>query len=230
MKSRHLIGTGALAVALSLLGAQGLSGQETHENPLPHFLFPSFQEGVIIMKAGKPSSSLINYNLLEERMITESNGTYRYLKDPKFIDTIYISDRVFIPVEEIFYEILSDGKYTLYLQNRATFAPTGQEVGYGVKSQTTGPTRFKRYELNKSWGEVAHMDLNADGEIRLSPIYWIMREGELKKFINGKQFIRLFPEYSKKLQGFLGKENINFKSREDIIRLGNYLNTLTGGE
>ncbi|TNF38775.1 MAG: hypothetical protein EP313_07495, partial [Bacteroidetes bacterium] len=96
-----------LALAIGIMLSPDASGQNSQENPLPHFIFPEFREGLVVMKEGKPFTALLNYNLLEQRMVTELNGTYRYSRDPAIIDTIYIGERVFVPVDRIFYELLS---------------------------------------------------------------------------------------------------------------------------
>jgi len=103
-----------LFIVLSL----NLSGQDNKGNPLPHFLFPSFKDGLVLMKDGKIFSSLLNYNMVEEKMIIELNGTYRYSKNPQLIDTIHLGDRVFVPVENAFFEILSSGLVTFFLQRK----------------------------------------------------------------------------------------------------------------
>ncbi len=126
-----------------------LSGQDNKGNALPHFLFPSFKEGLVKMKDGKNFLTLLNYNLVEERMITELDGIYRYSKDPQVIDTIYLENRVFVPVENAFYEILSSGSVTFFLQNKSNYTPKGNEVGYGAKSQSVGRTQYSRFELSE---------------------------------------------------------------------------------
>lgn len=228
MKHRHITFTAALYVTLILLSTMGVSGQENRENKLPHFLFPSFGDGVVFMKDDKPFSAMLNYNLLEQRMVTELNGTYRYSKDPALIDSVLIGDRVFIPVEDKFYELISRGMFTFLVQHRATLIEAGHDVGYGVKSQSTGPTQYKRFEMNRYWGDVAYMDLPPESEVQNAPVFWVKRDEVLEKFNNGRQLLKLFPEFKQPLQGFLDREKINFKSPEDVTRLGNYLNTLAG--
>jgi len=228
MKSQPLSFTAAVVLLLVLPAISDATGQVSREYSLPHFLFPSFREGIVIMKDQKRFSAMLNYNLLEQRMVTEFNGTYRYSKDPKLIDTIYIDGRPFVPVEDIFYEILSVGKFPLFVQNYATFVAAGHDVGYGDKSQSTGPTRHKRFEMNSYWGDVAYLDLPADGVVNPTPLYWIGRDGVLEKFSNGRHLIRLFPDYRQALQEFIDKEKINFKSSEDVSKLGSYLNNISG--
>jgi hypothetical protein len=206
-----------------------LPGQDNKGNPLPHFLFPSFKEGIVIMKEGKDFNTLLNYNMVEEKMVTEVNGTYRYSKNPQVIDSIYLENRIFVPVGDIFYEILSSGQVTFYLQNKSNFSPKGSNVGYGTQSKSVGATQYKRFELTQviyQYNDVAYIDLPPNVDITPSSVFWVNKDGNMEKFTTEKQFLKLFPEYETELKEFIKKENIKFKSREDIIRLGNYSNEI----
>jgi len=221
----------AAAFTLSLgLVSPGMSGQVEMENPIPHFLFPDFRKGVIIMKEGSSVPAMLNYNMLEERMVTEFNGSYRYARDPDLIDTVYIEDRIFVPVNRIFYEILSSGEITFYIQNRVTFVPEGQEVGYGRTSQTVGPTRYRRYETNPLYGEVGHLEIPNKGELKPASVFMVSRGDRLRRFTNARQLMKILPEFNQGIDQYTGSGEVNFKSAADIAALGDYLNGLAAGK
>ena len=229
MKSIHFFLKTTLFTLFIVILSYDLSGQDNKGNPLPHFIFPSFKEGRVIMKEGKNFSTLLNYNMVDEKMITELNGTYRYAKNPQLIDTIYLENRVFVPVENVFYEILSNGSVTFFLQNRSNLTPKGTDIGFGMKSRSVGRTQLKRFELQNvvnNLGEVANIDLPPDVEITPAPVFWIRKNDKLEKFSTEKQFLKIFSEYEPDLKVYIEKENIKIKSREDVIRLGNYCNEI----
>jgi hypothetical protein len=206
-----------------------LSGQDNKGNPLPHFLFPSFKEGLLIMKDGSKISTLLNYNMVDERMITELNGIYLYSKNPELIDTVYLEKRVFVPVDKVFYEVLSSGSVTFFLQNKCYCIFKGADIGYGTKSQSVGPTNYKRFELkttNYQHAEVAYIDLPPNVEITPASVFWVSRNNKMQRFNNEKQLLRMFPEYERELTKYIKEKNINIKIREDLIRLGNYCNDI----
>lgn len=218
-----------LASAMLMFEAPVISAQSSESNKFPHLLFPEFSKGVVIMKDDKPFSAMLNFNLLEQRMVTELNGTYRYSKDPALIDSVLIGDRVFIPVEDKFYEVISYGRFTFLVQHRATLIEAGHDVGYGVKSQSTGPTQHKRFEMNSYWGDVAYMDIPADSEVKTAPVFWVRQGSSLEKFSNAKQLMKILPGYKPVIQEYIDQEKVNFKSPEDVTRLGRYLNAFAGG-
>jgi hypothetical protein len=229
MKPIHSSFKTTLFVLIIVILSFDLSGQDNHGYPLPHFLFPSFKEGLVIMQDGKKFSTLLDYHMVDERMITELNGTYRYAKDPQLIDTIYLENRVFVPVENAFYEILSSGPVTFFLQNKSNYTPVGADVGYGAKSRSVGPTQHRRFELipvSELGGEVVNIDLPSNVDVTPASVFWVSKNGNLEKFSTEKQFLKLFPEYQPELKEYIKKENINIRSREDVIRLGDYCNEI----
>ena len=228
MNIKSILLTAIVALAIFTVNDSVVSAQGSSNKTLPHFLFPEFREGVVIMKADKPFSTRLNYNMLEERMVTEFNGAYRYSKDPALIDSILIDGRVFVPVEDKFYEVISRGRFTFMVQHRATLIEAGNEVGYGVKSQSTGPTQYKRFELNSYWGNVAYLDIPADSEVKAVPVFWVSQGSSIEKFSNAKQLMKILPGYEPVIEEYLEKGKVNFKSAEDLAKLGDYLNKFAG--
>ncbi len=228
MKIKTILFAVAMASAMIMVKTPVISGQSNVKSTLPHFLFPEFKEGLVIMKDDKPFSTMLNYNMLEQRLVTELNGTYRYSRDPALIDSVLIGDRVLIPVDDNFYEVISRGRFTFLVQHRATLIEKGNEVGYGVKSQSTGPTQYKRFEINSYWGNVAYLDIPADGEVKTAPVFWVRQGTSFEKFSNAKQLMKILPGYKPVIQKYIDQEKVDFKSPEDVTRLGKYLNAFAG--
>jgi hypothetical protein len=229
MKSlNRLIVTAGFAL-MFLTVATGAARQDNKGNPIPHFLYPKFQEGIVVMKDGQKFNTLINYNMVDEKMITEVEGVYRYSKNPASIERVIIGDRTFIPVGIAFYEILTSGNVTLFVQHKSILAPKGNETGYGSKNRSVGPTSSQRFELTpvtQQYGEVVNIDLPLNVEITPASVYWVSMGTKLEKFSTERQFVKLFPEYEKQLKDFLSNENISIRKRDDLVKLGNYCNEI----
>jgi hypothetical protein len=204
-------------------------GQDINGKPLPHFLFPSFREGRVLMKDGTSFTTKLNYHMVDEMMITEVDGKYRYSKDPKLIDTIYLENRIFVPVGNKFYEVLAKGPVTIFLQNRSNFTPKGADIGYGAKSKSVGQTSYRRFELVDviaQYGEVAYMEIPPNSEVTPAPVFWIRKGGSFEKFANEKQFLKFFPGSETKIREYIKKERISMKSPADLAILGKFCNSL----
>lgn len=213
-----------------LLSAPSIyAGQDINGKPLPHFLFPSFREGRVLMKDGTSFTTKLNYHMVDEMMITEIDGKYRYSKDPGLIDTIYLENRIFVPVGHKFYEVLAKGPVTIFLQNRSNFTPAGADIGYGAKSKSVGKTSYRRFELVDviaQYGEVAYMDIPPNSEVTSASVFWVRKNGSFENFSNEKQFLNIFPGSEAKLKEFIKKERIRMKSPEDLALLGKFCNSL----
>ena len=162
-------------------------------------------------------------------LVTEVEGTYRYSKNPDLIDTVYIADRVFVPLGRIFYELLAGGPVPFYLQDKSNYTPKGADIGYGAKSQSVGPTQYSRFEMSNAmslYNEVVNIDLPPNVTVTPASVYWVNKEGQMEDFNSSRQFLKIFPDKEAELKSFIKKERINFKKREDIIKLGQYCNKL----
>lgn len=200
--------------------------QTDANNQLPHFLFPGFTMGVTKTKDGKAFSSKLNYNMVDEIMVIEVEGTYRYAKNLNEIDTIFIEYKKFVPAGKVFYEVLSDGDVALFLQNKSTLVPKGSNVGYGSRSQSVGQTDYRRFEMQpfnvSSRWDVVNIDLPPNVDVQPASVYWVRKNGEYEKFTNLNKFVKIFPGHEAKLKDFIKKENLSMKSREDLVKLVNY--------
>lgn len=220
--------TGTFVLLLAIISFE-VRGQDDQGRPLPQFLFPGFTKGVVIMKGGVSFSSFLNYNMVDEKMVTELNGAYRYATSLQDIDTIFLEYRKFVPVEKAFYEVLVSGPITFFLQNKSQYTPIGSTVGYGVKSQSIGPTKYRRYELGSidyQYYDVVYIDLPPNIEVTPASVYWVRKNDKMEKFTTERQLLKIFPEKETQLKEFIKKEKLNIKIREDLIKLGNYCNEL----
>jgi hypothetical protein len=203
--------------------------QDNKGNPIPQFLFPGFTKGVVIMKSGSSFSSFLNYNMVDERMVTELNGVYRYATNIQNIDTIFLEYKKFVPVDKAFYEVLVSGPVTFFLQNKSRYTPTGSSVGYGAKSSSIGPTKSRRYELTSvvyQYQDVVYIDLPPNVTVTPASVNWVRMNNKMERFITERQLLKIFPEKKTQLKEFIKKEKLDLKVQEDLIKLGNYCNEL----
>jgi hypothetical protein len=197
-----------------------LSAQDTQSKPLPQFLFPEFSDGVTVMKDGKRFTSSLNYNMADEIMISHVNGVYRYATRSNDIDTIILQSRKFIPVAKAFYEVLASGPVTILLQNKCLITPRGANVGYGAKSRSVGPTEYKRFEFNST--DVVKIELPENVDVTPASVYWVRKDNDMVKFMNEKQFLKIFPAEEARLKAYIKENHLNLKVREDVMKLGKF--------
>jgi len=212
---------GAIAFILLIGTVLNVNAQGNSYRPLPQFLFPVFADGVIVMKDASKSEARLNYNMVEEAMISEKAGVYWRSQNPALIDTIYLQNRKFVPVDNAFYEILATGETTFFLENKSKYVSVGEDIGYGVKSHSIDHTELTRFE---TWSSVVTVELPKNVTISKVSVNWVRRNGTMQRFNTEKQLLKMFSEKKIRISDYIDKQKINLKVREDLIKLGNFCN------
>lgn len=222
MKSKS--GITRLYVLIFLVSiATRVVAQTEQTKSLPQFVFEKFNKGIVKLKDGKTYTANMNYNLVEEEMIFDQKGTYMTLSEPQNIDTVFLNNRIFVPVEKVFYEVLSHGKLTFFMQHKARYSTVGTPTAYGMTSQTNSSVRVTSV---RNATQFRTIDVPDNVTITLATQYWVRKTGKMEKFSNQKGFLKLFPEKEAELKQFIKANNIDLKKREDMIKLGVYCNNL----
>ena len=211
-----------LSVAFcSLFG--GIQGQTESSNPLPQFLFREFTKGILKMKDGRQMAATLNYNMVDEEMIFDQKGVYMALDKPEEIDTVYIQNRKFVPVEKAFYEVLTKGPVEMFIQHKSRYTQKGTPTAYGMTTKTAGPSKVLAVQVGN---QVRQIDLLEDVDVSPATLYWVKAGNKMDKFTNERQFLKLFPDHEAELKEFIKTNKLDFKSREDLIRLGDFCNQI----
>ena len=168
-------------------------------------------------------TATLNYNMVDEEMIFDQKGVYMALEKPQEIDTIYIQNRKFVPVEKTFYEVLIKGRIIMFIQNKSRYSQKGTPTAYGMTTKTAGPTKVLSLQVGN---QVRQVELPDNVEVSPATLYWVSYNNEMHKFTNEKQFLKIFPENESKLKEFMKTNKIDIKVREDLLKLGNFCNSL----
>lgn len=183
---------------------------------LIHYVFDEFSPGTVKMKSGETSNQVLNYNILTNEMIFDNEGKYLAISQPENVDTVYINERRFIPLNNKFYELLVASGTPLLLEFTASVSEPGTSTGYGGTSNTTASTSFKSLV-----GVGGAYELKLPDGFKVIPgfAYWIMQDGKLERAGSEKQITKIFPYKKQVIHDFVKANNTNFSKREDIIKL-----------
>ncbi|MBA2251060.1 MAG: hypothetical protein H0W12_12815 [Chitinophagaceae bacterium] len=202
---------------LTLLAATQVNAQDINEGvKLSHYVFNEFNSGIVKMKSGEAYNQQLNYNILTDEMIFNSGGKYLAIASPENVDTVYISNRKFIPLNSKFYEVLINSGTPLLLEFTSTISEPGASIGYGGNSTTAAVTSFKSL-VNA--GGAYELALPNGFKVKPGYIYWIMKDGKLEKVANAKQLIKIFPDKKDMINDAIKKNDLKLSKREDIIML-----------
>ncbi len=189
-----------------------------------HYLFPEFNQGVILMKTGIKNKTLLNYNSWTEEMVFEDKGKKLAIgqTELELIDTVFIKGRKFFTLNNKFVELIYHSKYDLYAEHKCRVNYPGTPDGYGGTSHTSSTTS---YSSLYSTGTVYELELPDGYETKPYIIYWLKKNGELKKFANMKQLMKLYDDKKYLFKDYVKRNEVKYDNQEGIIQLINYLET-----
>jgi hypothetical protein len=176
------------------------------------------------MKSGIKNKALLDYNSLTEEMIFENNGKKLAIGkgELELVDTVFIKDRKFFTLNNKFFELIYHSKCDLYAEQKCSMILPGQPAAYGGTSQTSSITS---YSSINSGGRFYELELPEDYEIKPYTFYWLKKNGELNKFINMKQLMKLYDDKKDLFKAYVKKHDVKYDNQESIVQFIKYLET-----
>lgn len=187
---------------------------------LTHYLFPEFSKGYVLMKNGMKSEALLNFNSLTEEMIFENKGTKLAVSQLDNIDTIFIHDRKFVPVNNKFLELVYQSKYTLFAEHKCSIKDPGKPAGYGGTSQTSATSSYTSYF---SGGQVYELSLPEGYKTIPFVEYWLRKDGKTNKFFSLRQLSKLLSEKEDLIKKYIKKQDVKYDDLPGLIELLKFL-------
>lgn len=221
-KSISLASLISLFFVSSMVPGNTLKCQEK-QNPLPQFLFPSFAKGIVLMNDGRKMTAILDYNMVDEEMVFQQGNTYMVLDKPEEVDTVFLQNRKFVYIEKAFYEVTVKGSLPFFIQHKSKYTQAGTNTAYGMKSQTNAEISYSSF---KSGNQVRQIDVPDNMTVTPATSYWVKQNGELKKFTTERQLFKLFPDMEKEIKEFISKSGADIKTREGLMKVGNFINGL----
>jgi hypothetical protein len=198
--------------------------QDNPEMVSKHYVLPEFVKGSVLMKNGKTQEEVMNYNMITEEMIYEKDNSRWAINNLERIDTIYIGSMKFIPHDKIFYEVLVNGKISLYEKHKCNLLQSGSPAGYGETSETSAATSIS---VLSGTGALYKLQLPKDYHIKDASQFWISNEKTESIVTSQKQFLKIFPDKSRELEQFIKQNKLNVKKQDDLIVLIKKCNELS---
>ncbi|MBF6597868.1 MAG: hypothetical protein ITF98_06540 [Fermentimonas sp.] len=206
--------------SLLLLLAISISLHSQEPKGILHYVFPEFQQGVVLLKNGVSYNSKLNYNIATEEMLFDDNGTILAIGEEILpqIDTVFISNNKFIRVNNKFVKILiEEPSINLFIEHKCRIIPPSKPAAYGGTSQISSTTS---YSSILSGGKMYSLTLPEDYEVVPYNVYWIEKNGQLKSFSSIGQLKKIYKDKRKVLNDYLKAIEVkpeDVKSVEEVI-------------
>ena len=212
-----------LTLHVTLLFAQ--NGQQ--RITISHYVFPEFIQGKVLKKQGGSNNVLLNYNTLTREMIFDQNG-YRFaLSELNNIDTVYIADKKFVPVDSAFYEVIpTRSKISLYINHISSVSSPGVSDGYGSTGNASAAVALSSL-VNSSGGSNpggrAIYNLKLPNEYKVIPkVEFYLKRGNGFIKVNGiKQVMKALPEKAQAIEKYVDDTHSKLNNQKSLVDLFN---------
>jgi hypothetical protein len=194
------------------------SGQQNYQ-----YLLPEFTQSIVKMKTGESRNIIMNYNTVTEKMVFQQNGKLMDMTNLGAVDTVFLGNRKFVLFDKAFYELLVDAPISLFIQYKSDLLSPGRPAAYGGTSQVSSSVYAGGVELSSGY---YNLKLPSDYVVKPEPVNWIRKNNTMSKFLNERQFLKIFPENADKLKQFIKQNKISTYNPADLIKLINYCNEL----
>ncbi len=197
-------------------------------------LFPKSKPGVIYQENEIRVFDKLNYNMLLDILLVEDeDGELFAMSDPHLIDSLRLEGKLFHYLDDhgFFEYIAGSGGEVVYRKHRVDVnAETVATGAYGTANRTTSidvvrslvdPSRAdiaeRTIEVENPSGQEIHLYLKREA------VFYLLRDGEPHAVYSRRSLNRAFPDNSREIRRFIRDNNINFESREDMIRLSEFV-------
>jgi hypothetical protein len=211
-----------IAIVFKLTMMQ-LTAQTDSIANLPQYLFPNFDTSIVRLKTGELFKAVMNYNTLTERMAFYQKGALLDLVKPETIDTICIQNRLFVPFEKSFYEVILNAPIAFFIQHKSDLISTGRPAALGTTSQTVGITSVSKLVGTRN---SYNFKLSENFKIKPYEVYRVRINNEMHKFLNKHQLLRIFTAKKHEIKNFINQSHLKVNKTEDLIKLASFCNEL----
>lgn len=202
-----------------LLFSVTLNAQETSSKLSNTFLFKQFVKGIIQLKDKSCIETLFNYNCENQVLYYKDGSEYKEIYNTSNIDTLYISNRKFIPAREEphFLECIPAEKHILLVDWKIKFYYQGKRGAMGVVTQAGGQSTVDMEYVQRKG--LSNPD-NSIYKMGYKNTYWINMNGKLVSFTNLKSLLKLYPEADQKSIKQLAKQrSVKFNKPWQVAKL-----------
>ncbi|MCX6256013.1 MAG: hypothetical protein NTV31_16290 [Bacteroidia bacterium] len=212
----------SLSIIILICTSTGLLAQTDTLKYPEQFLFPEFLSGKIDLKDGRDFDMILNYNIISEKITFIQRGKILDLTNPGSVDTIYLGGKIFIPFGKVFYEVLSEEPFILFVQHKGIVQEPLKTDSYGRVPETSSASSMNYF---KDGSDLKAL-LDRNFIIKKEDVYWVHMNESMQSFKDATQLVKIFPDIKSEIRLYIRQNKIKFENSDDILKLMNYCNSL----
>ena len=192
------------------------------------FIFPEYQKGKVYFKNKQVVEALLNYEMISKQMLFKQNDQILSLGLPETTDSVVITGRVFVFYENVeFFEKITVGKGSLYIQTNSTMVIDGREAGYGGYSQVSNTKSVNSFSSDGDGGQpLTHLAGNVQYRAKMNYTYWVKQGNKFSRISSKNQALKIFSKQKQDVQAYLDTHKVDFDALKDVKYLLTYCYSL----
>jgi hypothetical protein len=193
-------------------------------NPELQYLFPEFRDGNVTLKKGKPIKCKLNYNFMTDEMLfIDEKGSKMALANPEDILSIYIGNRMFIPVSKAYYEVIEKAAISLVYKWTTNITEIGKDGVLGIV--TDAPSVYQMNQMsfdNRTW----KLDVDKKAVVTVVVVPYLLIKSKCVRIQGWSDFAKAFPGKKSEIKLYLDQNPVDYKKEADLRRLTKFCNSL----
>ena len=188
------------------------------------FLLPEFEKGLVTLKSGLTKlSALLNYDMVEERMIYMLPDSSFNELDARNVSLVNVSGRIFVPIKKSFYERILVDNEEYYIAHKCKVLSKGRAAGYGTYSQTAS---IRGMVIPNSSGVSYMLASNELFEGIDETVVLVKNGNKYVKITSLKVLVKQFLPHKAKVEAYAKENKINFKKANQVRAIVEYAYSL----
>jgi hypothetical protein len=188
--------------------------------PLPErYLYPEFVGGKVFFITGTMNTTRLNYNFLAGEMEFLQNHDTLSIYRKKEIKFIAVAKDTFF-FDNGYLQQICGGPVKVYLKQYIKLKEVLKKDPYGTSSAGGASTSYGSLPAD---GRFYKLTANEDMVFQMVREYYLSTPGSGYVAFRKKTVLQLYPAHENEIKSFLKSNDIDFDSREDLVKFSGFL-------
>lgn len=202
-----------ISFIILILSFQNISAQEKRI-----LLFENYQKGTVLFKNSSKTHTLLNFDAANDNIMFKQDNDEMILTNSNQIDTVYIGNRKFIPIRNIYLECIATKHGDVYIHWNLKNVYKGKKGAYGMTTQAKVES-INTAQMNYGYYENQYVDVYQHSNRNE---YYLFKEEKPIVVKSEKQLLKAFPEHQEKIKEYIKKQDVTFLNTKRVIELLEY--------
>ena len=186
------------------------------------YLYSDFTEGKAILTNDRDIPSIYNYNFLTGEMeFIKSNDTL-FITNKKDLSSMVVAQDTFY-YHSGYLQLIRSGRFKVYLKQSIALKDILKKGAMGTINRSAAS---QSYDYLLADGLSKDMVADVDIVLQKTEVYFFSTAGEEFIPFNKKNLIKIMPENKNFIMNYIKLKKTDFKTREDVLNLADYLSKL----